>query len=243
MKIKAPLRNLALQIFVIALGSAAAVTVANIMTPAEQRSGTAGVVVALGILLAFERTGAALSLFGIRKDIEESHARFEKIVRAQVPTQVFQTPRAAHAYVVEHIPQCQEVFNTTIRVGQEQDSMSFYYTKEDNRDRTSAMRACIKNNGIVHDVISENLLSEATNQPRVGEAPYYRLWCVNPRGIPITNFMILKFENGDREVLFGWSFSRSASSPAVFLSRNSTVVDYFVQQFAHLKEAGRSIDR
>ena len=74
---------------------------------------------------------------------------------------------------------------------------------------------------------------EVSNKVSKGRSSKYKYRLIN-HNEPQINFIILEYQDGNREVLFNWDFRGTGQDPTVLLSRDRHIIEMFSVQFQQL---------
>ncbi|NOX82454.1 MAG: hypothetical protein GXP06_05615 [Alphaproteobacteria bacterium] len=196
------------------------------------------------LLIAGERISYTLLRRKFETRLSQSNVALEGLLRSQIDSEVFPSAALAEQYVNEKIKTCTHIYDTKIRLGDNEQTDLDYYSTETHSAFREARKMFLAKGGVYHDIVSENISASSLRQ--VAEevqsiSPHgYRPYILKQNRIPFTNFMILHSPDGV-EVLYGWAFSKHDIAPCVFMSRNKNLIRYFERQFQILEQCGEKV--
>ncbi len=150
------------------------------------------------------------------------------------------SPEKALRYISSRMPAIREAQNTSFNLSEESERADEKFYKTVTYEKTLQQIAYYACRSLIWKDIGDTLAvtrlralkkisSELSKDKRNG----YRYKLINHQE-PQMNFIILEYEDGEREVLFNWDFRGIGQDPTVLISRDKQIVDMFSIHFTHL---------
>lgn len=175
----------------------------------------------------------------------EKHSEFSdriyEAVKNYLHVTIIGSPEVALKYINDRIPVLSEVKNTSFNIIGETERADekfydsvFYQMFIDNIAKYCHSSLMWKDIGdrlalARFRTLSNNIYNSVSDNSH--KRYKYRLTSGNE---PQINFIILEYNNGDREVLFNWDYRKIGIDPLVLISRDSQIIEMFAVQFYHL---------
>jgi len=180
--------------------------------------------------------------------LEDVDVRVNSIVaelRGSIPhfsTVEVMSADTAFLRLAESLPHARHVWNTRIA---NPTAASLYVTRN-YAQYLAAMDEAVRNGLIVRDVVVPALQSVAARLGTVAatSSGTYECRVVTFAELTYVNFIALDFQDGRREVYFGWAISRARGfEQPCFRFRDERIVEFFVTLHGELFAAGDPLDR
>ena len=149
------------------------------------------------------------------------------------------TPEIALKYILSRLPSLIEVQNTSfnIDVEIERANEKYYETNLYKESMKEISASCSK--GLLWKDVGDRyglerfrFINDSTNNFSIPNSNYkYRILT---HGNTQLNFIILEYEDGNKEVLFNWDYRKAGCDPIVLISRDEHIIDMFSAQYHHL---------
>ena len=172
----------------------------------------------------------------IKKSREYTGETFEA-VKKRLHVISLGSPEYAIEYVYSRLPSLKEVKNTSFNIKQYQDRANKrLYKTNTYRTFIRKIAAHVNKNTIWNDVGDElaimrfrEIYNLSTKNDRSEYS--YRVLLNNE---PQINYILLEYDNGDKEVLFNWDYRGNGQDPIVLLSRDLRIIEMFTIQYYYL---------
>lgn len=150
------------------------------------------------------------------------------------------SPEKALRYISSRMPSLREVQNTSFNLNDESERANEKFYDTDTYEKAVQQVAYYSCRSLIWKDIGDLLaierlrgLQKAAADLARGKRHGYRYKLISHQE-PQMNFIILEYEDGEREVLFNWDFRGGGQDPTVLISRDRQIIDMFSIHFAHL---------
>jgi hypothetical protein len=165
------------------------------------------------------------------KHIEQSE-KIENVIKNSIHITPIGSVIKALEYVNSRLPSIIEVQNTSFTTPNSKDNANdkFYHTEIFEKIQLDIPKYTAK--GLLWKDIGDNKdaiakMEERSNQAnKINKNHKYRFKKIKNK-IPKMNFIIIKYINGDEEILFNWDLRNKSGEPTVYVSRDESIINMF----------------
>jgi hypothetical protein len=171
----------------------------------------------------------------------EQTEKIENIIKNSIHIIPVGSVVKAFEYINSRLPSIAEVQNTSFTTPESRDKANYKFYKTDVFEKVNENISKYAATGLFWRDIGDNKDALQEMQGR-----YDRSMSINKKHkydyrkiknkVPKMNFIILKYNNGDEEVLFNWDLRDKSGEPTVYISRDVEIVRMFEVHYTDLWE-------
>ena len=171
----------------------------------------------------------------------ENYHRLYEAVKDYLHVITIGNDEFAFEYVIKQLPNLSEVWNTSFNIDMELERMHEVFYDTDSYNHAMKEISTFTQTGVRwRDVGDKTAIKRFRYIDKLSDSKHYNYRIIANK-VPKINFIILKYKDKKKEVLFNWDYRGIGHDPVVMLSRDKHIVDMFSIQHEHLWKFG-SID-
>lgn len=169
----------------------------------------------------------------------EQTEKIENIIKNSIHLIPVGSVTKAFEYINSRLPSIIEVQNTSFTTPESKDRANYKFYKTDIFESVDENISKYAANGLFWRDIGDNKDALQQMQDRydrsvaINEKHKYDYRKIKNK-VPKMNFIILKYNNGDEEILFNWDLRDKSGEPTVYISRDMEIVQMFETHYTDL---------